>query len=64
MTFRDYHEAAEYARARARKYKQDQGIRKTCTYGGRALFEVTFLPRPENCFGPDARAERVCWKEV
>lgn len=58
--FRDYHEAYDAAVLYAREVNHDVGIevwKSPLTPG--MNFRIFLLPRPENCFGFEARAERV-----
>lgn len=58
MVTADYHEAFQYAQACANRTGRDHGIEAMKQYGKR-VYIVRSLPRPENSYGPDARAERV-----
>jgi hypothetical protein len=57
-TFRDYNQAKEYARQLASMGGPDAGIGKTYEFRMK-VFEVKFLPKPENCFGHELTMERV-----
>ena len=56
--FRDWHEARAHAQERANAIGVSHGVLATSEYG-RKGFSVRMLPKPENCYGLEARAERV-----
>jgi len=57
-SFTQYSQAKEYARELAALGGPDAGIRKAQEFGTK-VYVVTFLPKPENCFGSELTAERV-----
>ncbi len=54
----DYDAAKTYARELVKTYGRDAGILKTREFNT-TVFRVSFLPKKENCFGEEMRAERV-----
>ena len=54
----EYDEAKEYARSLVKATGQDAGILKTREFR-MEVYRVSFLPKPENTFGEELRAERV-----
>ncbi len=57
-SFQDYESAKNYARELVLMGGPDAGIHKTREFG-RLVYNVKFLPKPENCFGHELTMERV-----
>ena len=57
-SFHDYESAKNYARQLVLLGGPDAGIHKTREFN-KQVFNVKFLPKPENCFGHELTMERV-----